>query len=172
MPGLSILRRLLQTQDSASAQETVRRFPPLELRFALEYPVPPDLAVERRAIAQLLQSQGFTLQRLFAGDEPELARILLLRFPAIERTLSCETLFSISYDLADARGLVRVEPDLGSRVYADPLPPSLEPRLEAADALGPLCWVDADSPADKRWALQTMGVLRAWERFPSRGKGV
>ena len=172
MPGLSILRRLLQTQDSASAQETVRRFPPLELRFALEYPVPPVLAAERRAVAQLLESEGFTLQRLFAGDEPELARILLLRFPAIERTLSRETLFSIAYDLADARGLIRAEPDIGSRIYADPPPPGVEVRPEAADVLGPLCWVDADTPTDKRWALETMGVLRAWVRFPSRGEGI
>src|SRR5256885_9439157 len=88
MPGLPILRRLLAIQDGAQAQETARRFPPLELRFALEYPAPPDLAAERRAIAQLLESEAFTLQPLFAGDEPELARILLLRFPAVERTLS------------------------------------------------------------------------------------
>jgi len=172
MPGLPILRRLLAIQDGAQAQETARRFPPLELRFALEYPAPPDLAAERRAIAQLLESEAFTLQPLFAGDEPELARILLLRFPAVERTLSRETLFSIAYDLADARALVRAEPDLGSRIFADPPPPGVELRPEAADALGALCWVDADAPADKRWALETMGVLRAWTRFPSRGKGI
>src|SRR5262249_50742608 len=132
MPGLPVLRRLLAVQDSVSAQETVRRFPPLELRFALEYPAPPDLAAERRLLSQLLESEGFTLQPLFAGNEPELARILMLRFPSIERTLSPETLFSIAYDLADARGLIRAEPDLGSRVYADPPPPGAELRPEAA----------------------------------------
>jgi serine protease len=172
MSGFPILRRLLAVQDRAEAQETARRFPPLELRFALEYSAPPDLAAERSAIAQLLESEEFTLQPLFVGDEPELARILLLRFPGIERTLSPETLFSIAYDLADARALVRAEPDLGSRIFADPPPLADELRPEAADALGTLCWVDADTPADKRWALETMGVLRAWARFPSRGKGI
>jgi hypothetical protein len=142
-----------------------RGFPPLELRFALEYSAPPDFAAERSAIAQLLESEEFTLQPLFAGDEPELARILLLRFPGIERTLSPETLFSIAYDLADARALVRAEPDLGSRIFADPPPLTDELRPEAADALGALCWVDADTPADKRWALETIGVLRAWARL-------
>jgi hypothetical protein len=158
-------------RDRAEAHGTARGFPPLELRFALEYSAPPDFAAERSAIAQLLESEEFTLQPLFAGDEPELARILLLRFPGIERTLSPETLFSIAYDLADARALVRAEPDLGSLIFADPPPLTDELRPEAADALGALCWVDADTPADKRWALETIGVLRAWARYPSRGRG-
>jgi hypothetical protein len=121
--------------------------------------------------AQLLESEEFTLQPLFAGDEPELAPIPLLRFPGIERMLWPETLFSIAYDLADARALVRAEPDLGSLIFADPPPLTDELRPEAADALGALCWVDADTPADKRWALETIGVLRAWARYPSRGRG-
>jgi hypothetical protein len=168
MSGLPILRRLLAVQDRAEAHGTAQGFPPLELRFALEYSAPPDFAAERSANAQLLESEEFTLQPLFAGDEPELAPIPLLRFPGIERMLWPETLFSIAYDLADARALVRAEPDLGSLIFADPPPLTDELRPEAADALGALCWVDADTPADKRWALETIGVLRAWARYPSR----
>ena len=42
MPGIPVLRRLLAIQDSAGGQEAARRFPPLELRFALEYPNEPS----------------------------------------------------------------------------------------------------------------------------------
>jgi hypothetical protein len=70
-----------------------------------------------------------------------------------------------SHTMADARALVRAEPDLGSRIFADPPPLTDELRPEAADALGAPCWVDADTPADKRWALETIGVLRAWARL-------
>jgi hypothetical protein len=172
MSGLQLLRRLLAMQVPGQAQDDVRRLPPLELRFALEYPEPPDLARERQAIAALLETDGFTLQPLFAGDEPELGRILVLRFPAIERTLSREVLFSIAYELVDARGLVAAEPDLGAQIYADPLEPGAVVRPESADALGPLCWVDSDPPANRKWALETMGIVRAWSRFPARGSGI
>lgn len=170
MSGIQLLRRLLAMQEPAQTQDASRRLPPLELRFALEYPDIPDVARERQALVSLLQSEGFTLQPLFIGDSPELGRILVLRFPAIERTLSREVLFSIAYELADARGLLAAEPDLGAQIYADPLQPGLRP--ESADALGALCWVDSDPPANERWALATMGILRAWARFPARGKGI
>lgn len=173
MSGMETLRRLMAMQRPDQAQDPERRLPPLELRFALEYPSPPDLARERAALKALLDSDGFTLQPLFVGDDAELARILVLRFPAIERTLSRETLFAIAYDLTDALGLVRAEPDLGARIYADPVEPGTALRPESADALGALCWVDADPPVNKRWALENAGVLRAWTRFPTAlGRGI
>ena len=172
MSGLQLLRRLLAIQAADQAQDETQRLPPNELRFALEYPQSPDIAREREALAALFETNGFTLQPLFSGDGGELGRILVLRFPAIERTLSREVLFSIAYELADARGLVAAEPDLGAKIYADPLEPGTDVRPESADALGPLCWVDSDPPADKRWALATMGILRAWQRFPARGDGI
>lgn len=172
MAGLDTLRELLASEDEGPAIETTQGLPPSELRFALEYREAPDIDTERRALAVLLGSEAFALQPLFEGVDPALDRILVLRFPGIERTLSQDTLFSIAYALADARNLNRAEPDLGAQVYADPLPPSAEPRAEAVDALGWLCWVDAEAPANKRWTLDTIGVLRAWDRFPARGRGI
>lgn len=172
MAGLDTLRDLLAMQVQPPAPEQAWQLPADELRFALEYPKKPDIDRERHALAVLLGSDNFVLQPLFASEDPALARMLVLRFPGIERTLSRSTLFDAAYALADARGLVRAEPDLGARIYADPMAPGTEPRPEIADALGPLCWVDADAPANKRWALETAGVLRAWSRFASRGKGI
>lgn len=172
MAGLDTLRELLASVDAGPVTETKRCLPSSELRFALEYADKPDIDTERRALAVLLGSDAFALQPLFEGVDPALERILVLRFPGIERTLSQDTLFSIAYALADARNLNGAEPDLGAQIYADPLPPSAEPRAEAADAIGWLCWSDAEAPTNKRWALDTMGVLRAWDRFPARGKGI
>src|SRR5882757_10044915 len=116
MSGLQLLRRLLAIQAADQAQDEAQRLPPNELRFALEYPQAPDIAREREALVALFETNGFTLQPLFdGGDDPELGRILVLRFPAIERTLSREVLFSIAYELADARGLLAAEPDLGAQ---------------------------------------------------------
>jgi serine protease len=171
MSGLQLLRRILAMQAGSQAHDGALRLPPHELRFALEYPQAPDIAAERQALAELLNTDGFALQPLFEGNH-DLGHILVLRFPGIERTLSREVLFSIAYEIADARGLVAAEPDLGARIYADPLEPGTGARPESADALGPLCWVDSDPPADKRWALATIGVLRAWARFPARGEGI
>ena len=106
MSGLQLLRRLLAIPSADPAQDEVLRLPPHELRFALEYPQAPDIAREKQALAALFETSGFTLQPLFGGDDGELGRILVLRFPAIERTLSREVLFSIAYELADARGLL------------------------------------------------------------------
>jgi hypothetical protein len=174
MSGLEMLRRLLAFEDVAPvpAPEVRAGLPPAELRFALEYREPPDLAREQSALAVLLGSDSFVLEPLFDDGEPDLARILVLRFPGIERTLPPPALFEIAYALADARGLVRAEPDLGSRLYADPDEPRAELRPEMADLLDRLCRVDTPAPSDLRWALGTIGVLRAWARFPARGNGI
>ena len=172
MSGLQLLRRVLAMQAGAPTPDAKLRLPPHELRFALEYPQTPDIAAERQALAALFATGDFTLQPLFEETDPELGRILVLRFPGIERTLSREVLFSIAYEIADARGLLAAEPDLGAKIYADPLEPGAEVAPESVDALKALCWVDNDPPADKRWALAKMGVLRAWTRFPARGQGI
>jgi len=145
MSGFSTLRRVLAIQERTEAQETTRRFPPLELRFALEYPAPPDLAAERRAIAQLLESDGFILQPLFAGDDPELARILVLRFPKIERTLS---LPSLAVQAAARRSLIRsLKPALmtmPSTLGAPAAARTITPFVTAArNAKKYSCWISS-----------------------------
>jgi hypothetical protein len=168
MTGLDILKALLGNAESAVPSA----LPPDELRFILEYREQPNLDAERRAIAEALGSEAFVLLPLFEGDAPELRRFVVLRFPGVERTLSRETLFQVAYALADLRGLASAEPDLGTPTFADPAPRMDGPRGESMDVFGLNCWVDADPPEDRRWVLRTTGVLRAWERFESRGAGV
>lgn len=138
----------------------------------LEYREPPDLDAERQAIAEAIGSEAFFLLPLFEGEVPDLRRFLVLRFPGVERTLSSETLFQVAYALADLRGLASVEPDLGAATYADPTPRTAGPRGESTDAFSQTCWVDSDPPDDRRWALRTTGVLRAWERFKVHGEKI
>ncbi|HYR06128.1 MAG TPA: S8 family serine peptidase, partial [Longimicrobium sp.] len=165
---MDILRAVLGSAQSAVPSA----LPPDELRFVLEYREPPDLDAERRAIAAALGSEAFVLLPLFEGDAPDLGRFVVLRFPGVERTLSQETLFQVAYALADLRGLASAEPDLGTPTFADPAPRMDGPQGESTDVFGLNCWVDADPPEDRRWVLRTTGVLRAWERFGSRGAGV
>jgi len=168
MTGMDILKSLVRGTENEAAPA----LPPDELRFVLEYTEPPHLPAERKVIAREIESDAFVLEPLFASESPDLGRFVVLRFPGVERTLSREMLFQVSYALAEFRGLVSAEPDLGTALYADPEPFAEAPRVEGADVFSSLCRVATDPPDDRRWALGTMGVLRAWARFPSRGEGV
>jgi serine protease len=167
---LDLLRELIAAaQPGSDAQAGQRLFPLRELRYALEYKDVPDLQEETDRVAALLRVSppAFELRALAQGQA--LDRFLLLRIPGCERTLGTRELFAIGYALADALDLVSAEPDLGTDFYVDPEPPRHDPAVESAAVSG-LCWVTAEPPADRRWALQSTRVLDAWSR--SKGEGI
>lgn len=168
MATLETLRDIVAAATSGAGSMVDRprlSLPPGETRFTLEFERPPDLEAETRFFRELLGSGTPVLQAL-----PGLDRFAVLRLPGIERTLPARDLFDIAYALASARGLPSVEPDLGSRAYADPTPPVLAGQPESASVLGGLCWTDAQAPTDTLWPLELTGVTKSWSR--SNGEGI
>jgi len=198
--GIDTLRDL-SAGLTASLGATQALLPQGKLRFLLEYPLLPDLETERNRLEVLLQSKGFNLIPLPGDaadsnkpgisadtrhnvDSEEFGEFYVLQFPTVDRTLSQRSLFDIAYALEAELGLLSAEPDLGSRVYMDPQPPDKQPGEQPGkqpgaqtegvirDAFTASCWVNADAPADKRWAINKMRIPQAWQLNTTKGKGV
>ncbi|MFD6319852.1 S8 family serine peptidase [Methylorubrum thiocyanatum] len=170
-PGAVKMKPIAALQALLAASQTKDpMLPPGELRFVLEYPGTLDLAVERVALESYLRSRDFILQPLFPDNDPDLAKFVVLRFPTVGRGLDRDQVFAVAYALVRERKLTSAEPDLGSDLFADPVPPGVDGHPEGAELLGPLCWVDAQPPADHWWALRAAGIPRAWSK--SRGRGI
>lgn len=200
--GIELLRDLSFGLPASTSDSQVP-LPQGKLRFLLEYKKAPDLETETNRLKSLLQSEGFELFSL-PGDADtspdnnptksdvttsdkspdasqsinydEFGEFYVLQFPALERTLSQRSLFDIAYALEAELGLISSEPDLESRVYADPQPsdPQSDARTEGVikDAFTDRCWVDKQAPANKRWAIDTMRIPQAWALSSGRGAGV
>lgn len=165
MATLQTLREIVAATDGVMPSETMPGgLPSGELRFVLEYAEAPELGEETEFFSELLESQSLLLRPM-----PGLERFLVLRFPGVERTLPARDLFDIAYELASARDLTSVEPDTGSRTYADPVRPAAAGQVESAAVLGRYCWTDAEAPADTRWPLALTGILDAWSRTAGEG---
>lgn len=166
MDPLTLLR-LLATGNIAPDAASLGAFPIGELRFVIEFDERPDEAAVAARVIDLLGEDNFVLDR-FDGDM--LPTFLLLRFPGVEATIPQRDAFAIGYALADALAARSVEPDLPTGFFADPRPPEAIATIEAARAIGGLCWVNSAPPADLRWALGSTRVPAAWKK--SRGKGI
>lgn len=162
---LALLRQILSMVTS-SLTGKADTFPPLELRFVLEYVSPPSFDAATQKISILLGSHAFRLDRL--SPSPSHDRFAVLRFPAVERTLGHHTLFDIGYELCVELDLISAEPDLGSAFFVDPDPlngKQLESALPAA-----LCEVSYAPPIELRWSLDKINADKAWIR--SQGAGI
>lgn len=166
MTALDLLRALLAGAPASAASGHIA-LPANELRFTLEYAQPPDLPTEQARLSALLATDAFQLQTF--GSE-ELDQFLVLRFPAVERTLPPRDLFSIAYALGEALDLTSAEPDLGTPFFGDPHAQAPLQETESAQVVGPLCWVTTPPPVAHDWALRTARVIEAWRH--SRGEGI
>lgn len=145
------------------------------LRFVLELASsdqpPKQLAKNLRPrIAEVLDSDAFDLEPLFEEIDPQGIVFLVLAIKGIDRTLRAEHLYAIAASLRQELDLISCEPDVGADVFVDPeeiLPPGIESAV-----VDTYCWAGGEAPANKRWALETTGVLRAWQTSPSKGAGV
>ena len=164
--ALALLKSLLEPVKSAV--EAKQRLPPDELRFVLEYKYVPDRNEQRIRIAALLESDAFQLDPIAETDG--LANFLVLRFPQIEPTLPQRILYEIGYELADELGLISAEPDIGAKVFADPEPARPDRTTESAEIIGTLCFVTAQPPVDRQWALKNTRIIEALES--TRGAGI
>ena len=166
MTALDLLRTLLAGAPTSVATGHIA-LPANELRFTLEYAQPPDLPTEQARLSAILATDAFQIQTF--GNK-ELDKFLVLRFPAVERTLPPRDLFSIAYALGEALDLTSAEPDLGTPFFGDPHAQAPMQETESAQVVGPLCWVTTPPPVGHDWALRTARVIEAWRH--SRGEGI
>lgn len=166
MDPLALLR-LLTAKHVSPGSASAGTLPIGELRFVIEFDSPADESVVSAQLIALLGEQGFIVQRFGDGMLPN---FLLLRFPGVEATIPQRDAFAIGYALAEALAARTVEPDLPTSFFDEPRPPSATATIEAARAIGALCWVNSAPPADLRWALASARVPAAWSR--SRGKDI
>ncbi|MGD9527055.1 MAG: S8 family serine peptidase, partial [Pseudonocardia sp.] len=140
----------------------------------IEYGSEVDVATEVEEIRSVIGIDDFQFFPLF--DEPstdvEFGEFYVLQFPGLERTVDNSSLFSIAHELRARLGAVTVEPDLGSEFYQEPVPPDAVPEGVLKDLFQGLCFVAGDPPADRSWALDRAGVLRAWKASSARGSGI
>lgn len=182
MNGVDVLRLLLAARDP---NVEVTGLDLTTLRFVVEFQTVIDVEAVKGQIAELLHAApgSFQFYPLFndtpsQDDHPEgpadgeFGEFYVLQFPGLERTVDNEILFAMGYELADALGAVTVEPDLGTQIYVEPLPPDAAPEGVVAGAFAGTCFVQGNAPTDKLWALERAGVLAAWAQSPARGAGV
>ena len=182
--AIELLRQLVEGLP-APTQTTKALLPQGKLRFLLEYPLSADLALEKSRLEKLLESTQFDflplpgdedLATLNTRDEDDFGRFMVLQFPSLERTLSQRSLFDIAYAIQDQLQLISVEPDLGSRIYADPQAPDDESQAQTEgvvkDAITSRCWVEKPAPDNKRWAIEKMNIPAAWALSGKQGEGI
>lgn len=142
--------------------------PPFELRYVLEGRAGPPARTEVEAA---IGSDRFVLEPLFPEAEGDLDRFRLLAFPGLDRRrFATSSLFELGYRVCELLNLVSAEPDLASDHAAEPEAPE-GPRTEGMD-LAFWCWVDAEPPSDREWALRRMGIHAAWDMSPGKGRGI
>ncbi|MFY7925668.1 MAG: S8 family serine peptidase [Aquidulcibacter sp.] len=165
---LALLREMVIATDHNTNAIVLGAFPADELRFTLEYDRLPDLSEETARVASLLNDDRFVLVAF--AEASELSQFLILRFPGIARTLPSRMLFEIGYKLCDALKLVSAEPDIGSRFFTESPHTDIERKIESAEVIGPLCWVNTPAPSDTYWALKVAKFEQAWQT--TRGEGI
>jgi serine protease len=171
MIGIELLRALAAHLDR---DVVVGGLDSRTLRFVIEYASEVDVATKVEEIRSVIGIDDFQFFPLF--DEPstdvEFGEFYVLQFPGLERTVDNRSLFSIAHELQALLGAVTVEPDLGSEFYQEPVPPDAVPEGVLKDVFHGLCFVAGDPPADRKWALDRAGVLRAWNASSARGAGI
>lgn len=173
--GIALLRAIC---EGLSPSVDSNALPSSALRFVLEYAQYPDLDLQQARLSVLLDTNGFELKFLFESTTQGRQTVdgygvfVVLQFPGLERTASQRALLRMGYALRTELNLVSVEPDLGSRTFADPeAPESIEP-VSVQDGFEKNCWVDKQAPSDFRWALENTRVIQAWQQNPDMGKGI
>jgi hypothetical protein len=173
--GIALLRAICEGLSPSVDSDAL---PSSALRFVLEYAHYPDLDLQQARLSVLLDTNGFELKFLFESSTRDMQVVdgygvfVVLQFPGLERTASQRALLRMGYALRSELNLVSVEPDLGSRTFADPeAPESIEP-VSVQDGFEKNCWVDKQAPSELRWALENTRVLQAWQQNPDMGKGI
>ncbi len=141
-----------------------------ELRYVVETEHPVDPETIARQVSAIY---GFAVaaEPAFPGtDDPDLARLTLLRIPGPAESDLRASPFDLAYDLMDRLGYERVEPDLDAEIF--PAEPDREPAalalMSGFDVLG--CWVNGASPSDKGWAPRMLRAPQAWDFSTSEGR--
>ncbi|CAH0137356.1 Subtilisin E [Arthrobacter sp. Bi26] len=182
MEGIAVLKQLVSARD---ANAEVTGLDSSTLRFVIEFGQAVDTAIVAREVAALvdLGVDVFQFFPLFeesagnhesdsAGTNGEFGEFYVLQFPGLERTVDDRTLFSMSHELAEHLNARTVEPDLGTRIFREPVAP--DPELEGVvrDLAIGSCFVEGAAPPDPLWALDRTGVSAAWKANPARGAGI
>ncbi len=144
------------------------------LRFVIEYAAEVDVETTRAEIRQVIGIDDVDFFTLFEDPSPddELGVFYVLQFPGLERTMDNGSLFSVAHELRTLLGAVTVEPDVGSEIFQEPVPPGAVDESVVKDQFHGRCFVAGDPPADRSWALDRAGVLRAWNVSRARGAGI
>lgn len=171
MVGIELLRALAAHLDRGAE---VAGLESRTLRFVIEYATEVNVATKVEEIRSAIGIDDFQFFPLFDGPSTDLefGEFYVLQFPGLERTVDTRSLFSIAHELQSLLGAVTVEPDLGSEFYQEPVPPDAAPEGVLKDLFLGTCFVAGDPPADRHWALDRAGVLRAFDASPARGAGI
>lgn len=180
MNGIDVLKLLLAARDSDTE---VTGLDPTTLRFIVEFRAVIDIGAVKERIADLLTTEpdSFQFYPLFDGapaeqppapSDAEFGEFYVLQFPGLDRTVDNEVLFAMAHELADELGAVTVEPDLGTQIFQEPIPPEAAAEGVVKGAFAGTCFVEGDPPDDRLWALERAGVLSAWTEFGVDGAGV
>ena len=171
MVGIELLRALAAHLDPG---DEVAGLESRTLRFVIEYATEVNVATKVEEIRSAIGIDDFQFFPLLDGPstDPEFGEFYVLQFPGLERTVDNRSLFSIAHELQSLLGAVTVEPDLGSDFYQEPVAPDAAPEGVLKDLFLGTCFVAGDPPADRHWALDRAGVLRAFDARPARGAGI
>lgn len=172
--SIELLKSWCQVADDTLDDSSM---PERGLRFVLEYQSRPELAQQKRYLSEILEYPNINIEPIFEiqlNDGVEESFFAVLTIPGLERTMSPRSLHRAAYGLVDELDLVSAEPDLGSRVFHDPLPIEDVVSEEGAvkDAVVSTCWVDEPPPEDIHWALKALRVNSAWEIGQEKGAGI
>lgn len=171
MAGIELLRALAAHRDEGAE---VTGLDARILRFVIEFESEVDVASKRDEIGSRIAIDDFQFFSLFeeSNADAEFGEFYALQFPGLERTVDRPALFSMAHELREILDAVTVEPELGSDFYQEPLPPDALPEGFLTDLFHGTCFVPGGAPADRSWALERAGVLRAWRASAARGAGI
>lgn len=166
--GLPFLRTLM---TDAATEDSRSLYDPDRLRFALTVPAGGDDQDRLRArLVELLASDRFVLEPLFAEPEPGEPVTYTFAPLGLDRTLPDDALFGIAADLRTRLGLIACDPDLGATAFVEPQ--ERTPSATEGVVLDATCWVQGAAPEPKTWALDTARVTQAWAMSPGKGMGI
>lgn len=138
-----------------------------ELRYIVETERPSDPETIARQVSAIYGVLAEAEPAFPGTDDPDLARLTLLRIPGPAEAELRASPFDLAYDLMDRLGYERVEPDLATELF--PTEPDHEPGALAAMSV-PGCWVNGQSPADQGWAPRMIRAPQAWDFSDARGR--